>query len=218
MNANSRAVLVLGLLPFTPFVVALITYAPMTGTGVVPLAGTWAVLDASALATLDAAAVDAAPVTARVPGPVPGLVRQILIARVFDVDSGHPLEPQLLVFGGVSNGVAGLFVNGHPVGEEGVRSIGYKLEHVGLSSYFVDSTLLRPGRNVVAALISPESDTMASIQVALVDRRLTIGPYTTLRPWFDSGRAAAPRRSRGRWRCTETTPQTNRTAAPCSGP
>ncbi len=174
--------------PFLPFVVAVVAYAPLTAPGVSTLTGPWAVLDAD----VDAGAVTAPDValalTAQattLPGPLPPASPTLRLARIFVVDAGDVDAPHLLVFGGVSNGVAGVFVNGAWVGSEGVPARAYKLGHVALQAYPVPADRLRVGDNVVVVAIGREGEWIEQPRVSVVDQRLAVGPVDVVRPWFD---------------------------------
>ncbi len=202
-SSSQRATLVspwwlvlVGLIPFAPLTLALALHAPLHAPGVVSLAGTWQVFagDRAPTSIVAAEVVDPAAlssslssssttVTTLVPGPLPPTSRLLRIARRFTIE-GDPV-PSLLVFGGVANGVADVWINGRWLGGEGVSERGYKLPHVALSAYPVPAELLVRGDNLIVVAIAGEESLETGPFLAMVDRRLVIGPVETTRPWFD---------------------------------
>ncbi len=173
--------------PFLPFAVAIVTYAPLSAPGVSALTGRWALLDADA--DVDVSADDVAVAmrlnSATLPGPLPPATDSQRLARTFVVDAARANEAHLLVFGGVSNGVASVFVNGAWVGSEGVPATGYKMGHVALQAHPVPADRLRVGDNVVVVTLAGEGLWASQPRVSMVDQRLAIGPVDVVRPWFD---------------------------------
>jgi signal transduction histidine kinase len=173
--------------PFLPFVVAIIAYAPLSGPGVTTLTGPWAVLvggvGAPGVLTVDEVA--RAQEVRSLPGPLPPATNSLRLARTFSIDAAFADTAHILVFGGVSNGVASVFVNGAWVGSEGVPADAYKLGHVALQAYPVPADRLRPGDNVVVVTIDREGLWVEQPRVSIVDQRLAVGPVGVVRPWFD---------------------------------
>lgn len=171
------------LVPFLPFVVAVVAYAPLQAPGVTALTGAWAMPAAQPAEVAVADLAGATPVT--LPGPLPPASPGLRLARTFHVDAADVDRAHLLVFGGVSNGVASVFVNGAWVGSEGVPVDAYKLGHVALQAYPVPADRLRAGNNVVVVTIAREGQWIEQPRVSIVDQRLLVGPADMVRPWFD---------------------------------
>jgi len=184
-----RAAWLAGVLPFAPFLVAVLAYVPLSAPGVVSLVGPWSIIEddrqAAVITAADLQAHDASGgLQMSLPGPlVPG-TKQLKLARTFMLEA-KPTEPYVLVFGGLSNGVGDLWLNGHWIGSEGVFAEGYKLSHVGLGQYAVAPDLLLAGENLLVVAVGPEGMWESQPRTAAVDQRLLIGPQRLVRPWFD---------------------------------
>ncbi len=184
---NPRILLAL-LVPFAPFVAAIVAYVPLAAPSVIGLRGEWHVIDDdSGAADIDAADIAAATKTVQLPGPLPRAQQKLKLARTFTIDDARAAAvPWVVVFGGVSNGVIDVYVNGAYVGSEGVSAAGYKREHIALAAYEVAPDRLRVGANTLVVFAAFEGPANRDHnRVAVVDQRLLAGPAPVVRPWFD---------------------------------
>ncbi len=174
-------------LPFLPFAVALLVHSPPPAQDVVDLSGMWRSVGAVPQTAQELAAMPGTDV--KVPGPAglpPTLATVVTLARTFRIPPGLAGQPMLLVFGGVREGVATVFVNGQRVGWEGVPERGTKMEHLSLFGSAVDHRLVHlDGDNVVAVTLQPEGTLSVSGHIFIMERRLFLGSRTVLQPFLD---------------------------------
>jgi signal transduction histidine kinase len=168
-------------LPFIPFLVAVVAYAPPSSSEVSPLVGTWERV--RSLPTTPQDVTDFSTGQVRLPGVVGPVADFTVLARVVEIPPHVAGQACLLVAGGMSQGIVDVYVNGRFLGSEGLPARGYKLEHVGLLGFDVPQGGLLAGPNVVAFLLHKEGVSGVA-RISVQDARLLLGPRDVLLPFL----------------------------------